>query len=77
MLRNNGDGTFRGCSTFEGAAGLRDFAWADLDQDGDPDAAFLDAKGLVHIYTNERSGRFRRSPAPEGLGASSPWRSPT
>ncbi len=70
VLRNNGDGTFTSTQTFEGIAGLRDFAWADLDQDGDPDAALQDAKGIVHIYTNERSGRFRALPGLEGLGAS-------
>ena len=38
---------------------LRDFVWADLDQDGDPDAALLDARGEVRVYANERTGRFQ------------------
>ena len=41
VLRNNGDGTFSTFDPFEGATDLRDFAWADLDADGDPDAALL------------------------------------
>ena len=56
------------CRPFEGATDLRDFAWADLDGDGDPDAALLDARGGLRIYTNERAGRFQPRPGPEGLG---------
>ena len=44
---------------FEGVAALRDFAWADLDGDGDPDAALLDARGQLAVFTNERAGQFR------------------
>ena len=76
MLRNNGDGTFVSCRPFEGATDLRDFAWADFDGDGDPDAALLDARGGSGSISNERAGRFQSRPNPEGLGASSPWRSP-
>jgi tetratricopeptide (TPR) repeat protein len=67
VLRNNGDGSFSPVQPFGLVAALRDFAWADLDQDGDPDAAFLDAKGIVHVYTNERAGQFRLRP---GMGDS-------
>lgn len=70
VLRNNGDGTFRAISPFEGAADLRDFAWADLDGDGDPDAATLDARGAIRVFTNERAGRFSPLPPPKGLEAS-------
>ncbi|HEX8201608.1 MAG TPA: tetratricopeptide repeat protein, partial [Isosphaeraceae bacterium] len=38
VLRNHGDGTFGVLHPFAGVAGLRDFAWADVDADGDPDA---------------------------------------
>ncbi|HKR00393.1 MAG TPA: FG-GAP-like repeat-containing protein, partial [Pyrinomonadaceae bacterium] len=40
-LRNNGDGTFSATPAFEGSSNLRDFLWADLDADGDADAALL------------------------------------
>ena len=69
VLRNNGDGTFAVVQPFEGVLGLRDFAWADLDQDGDPDAALLDSEGIVHFYANERAGRFGRRRGLEELGA--------
>lgn len=69
VLRNNGDGTFKAIQPFDGVTGLRDFKWADLDQDGDPDAALLDAHGVVHVYTNERAGRFQLKSGLEGLGS--------
>jgi tetratricopeptide (TPR) repeat protein len=69
VLRNNGDGTFRAIQPFEEATGLRDFAWADLDQDGDPDAALLNAHSALLIYTNERAGRFQPRRGLDGLGA--------
>ena len=69
VLRNNGDGGFSPVQPFEGVTGLREFVWADLDRDGDPDAAVLDAKGVVHVYANERSGRFRLRTAMGDPGA--------
>ena len=68
VLRNNGDGTFKAIQPFEESTGLRDFVWADLDQDGDPDAALLDAHGALLIHTNERAGRFQPRRAPDGQG---------
>jgi Flp pilus assembly protein TadD len=62
-LRNNGDGTFTEARLFEGSTGLRDFLWADVDADGDADAALLDARGL-QVYTNERGGQFRARTMP-------------
>src|ERR1700723_4550495 len=41
VLRNNGDGTFTPIHPFPGITGLRAFAWADFDGDGNPDAALL------------------------------------
>src|ERR1700723_2428612 len=41
VLRNNGDGTFTPIHPFPGVTGLRAFAWADFDGDGNPDAALL------------------------------------
>lgn len=62
-LRNNGDGTFTEARIFEGSTGLRDFLWADIDADGDADAALLDSRGL-QVYTNERGGQFRARAMP-------------
>ena len=69
VLRNNGDGTFFLLQPFPTVTGARDFTWADLDLDGDPDAAFLDAEGKVHVFRNEQGGAFRPWPTPMELGA--------
>src|SRR5262249_34177532 len=60
LLRNNRDGTFRALPIFPGVEGLRAFAWGDLDNDGAPDAALVDARGKLHVFANESSGQFRR-----------------
>jgi len=52
VLRNNGDGTFLEIHPFNGIAGMRGFAWADLDGDGNPDAAVIDAAGKLHVFSN-------------------------
>jgi Tfp pilus assembly protein PilF len=67
VLRNNGDGTFTDIRPFAGVSGLRGFAWADLDGDGNPDAAIIDAGGRLHTFMNERQGQFRERPLPTGL----------
>ena len=61
VLRNNGDGGFDVQRPFEGVSALRDFVWADLDGDGDPDAALLDVQGRLNVFTNERTGQFARA----------------
>jgi tetratricopeptide (TPR) repeat protein len=68
LLRNNRDGTFTPTeiAAFKDVDGARAFAWADLDNDGAPDAAFLDEKGKLHVFANERSGQFKAWPLPEG-----------
>lgn len=58
ILRNNGDGTFTDIQPFTGVSGLTDFAWADLDADGDPDAALIDGGAKLHVFSNERQGQF-------------------
>ena len=64
VLRNNGDGTFLAIHPFTGVSGMRGFAWADVDGDGNPDAALIDGAGKLHIFMNERQGQFRERPLP-------------
>ncbi|HEX4486559.1 MAG TPA: FG-GAP-like repeat-containing protein [Terriglobales bacterium] len=59
VLRNNGDGTFLPTHPFEGISGIRGFAWADVDGDGNPDAAIIDGASHLHIFINQRQGQFR------------------
>jgi hypothetical protein len=66
-LQNNGDGTWKQVVPFPGAGGLRDFAAADLNGDGVPDAALIDASGKLIVFVNQRAGQFRRTE----LGAAS------
>src|SRR5207302_1756571 len=68
LLRNNGDGTFKALAAFGGVQGARAFVWADLDNDGAPDAAFLDAAGKLHVFANDRSGQFSSWPLPDNRG---------
>lgn len=67
VLRNNGDGTFAEQRPFAGIASLRGFAWSDLDGDGVPDAALLDAEGTVHVALNLRGGVFREESLPADI----------
>jgi Tfp pilus assembly protein PilF len=64
VLRNNGDGTFTPIHPFPGVSGLRAFAWADFDGDGNPDAALVDGAGRLHVFHNERQAQFRELPLP-------------
>jgi Tfp pilus assembly protein PilF len=69
VLRNNQDGTFQELkNVFPQVAAVRAFVWADLDNDGMPDAVFLDAAGQLHLFSNERQGQFAPWPAPADLG---------
>lgn len=63
-LRNNGDGTFTPQRPFPGVTDARGFAWVDLERSGNPDAVFLDARGGIAVFTNERGGVFRLGPQP-------------
>ena len=67
VLRNNGDSTFLEIHPFGGVSGLQGFAWADLDADGDPDAALIDGGGKLHVFSNERQGQFRERSLPASL----------
>src|SRR5215212_9112800 len=64
VLRNNGDGTFTDTQPFAGISGLTNFAWADLDTDGDPDAALIDGAAKLHVFSNERQGQFTERSVP-------------
>src|ERR1700734_141454 len=67
VLRNNGDDTFIPIHPFAGISGVRGFAWADFDGDGNPDAAIIDGTGRLHVFMNERQGQFRERALPAGL----------
>jgi len=64
VLRNNGDDTFTAIHPFAGVSGLRAFAWADFDGDGNPDAALVDGAGHLHVFHNERQAQFRELSLP-------------
>jgi hypothetical protein len=68
VLRNNGDGTFLPEHPFAGISGVRGFAWADVDGDGNPDAAIIDRADKLHVFMNERQGQFRERVLPNTLG---------
>ena len=60
VLRNNGDETWRRIEPFDGITGVQAFAWADFDQDADPDAAFVDGSGSLAVFLNRQAGMFTR-----------------
>ncbi len=66
VLQNNGDGTFIARPLFETVDGLRAFVWADLDGDGIPDAAALDAAGRLHALRNTLAWSYAPMMPPEG-----------
>lgn len=67
VLRNNGDGTFTPIHPFPGISGIRQFVWADLTGDGNPDAAIIDGSGRLHVFINQRAGKFTERPVPREL----------
>ncbi len=68
VLRNNGDRTFaEQRQPFAGVSDIRGFVWADLDGEGVPDAAFLQADGRVRVYLNQRGGAFTEAALPADL----------
>jgi len=69
VLRNNGDGTFLPTHPFAAVSGLRQFVWADIYGDGNPDAALIDGAGRLHVFINDRSGKFHEQGVPTGLSA--------
>jgi Flp pilus assembly protein TadD len=67
VLRNNGDGTFAPIHPFAGVSGIQQFAWADLNGDGNPDAALIDGSGRLRVFLNQRAGKFAEAKLPETL----------
>ena len=64
VARNNGDGTFTRQEPLEWVDGVIDFAWGDLDADGDPDPVLLGTSGQLGGWTNEREAQFVRLDLP-------------
>ncbi|HET6567351.1 MAG TPA: FG-GAP-like repeat-containing protein, partial [Rhodothermales bacterium] len=64
VLRNNIGEAFEPIHPFDGVSGLRGFAWADFDGDGDPDAALIDGAGSLHVIVNDRNGIFHPQALP-------------
>ncbi len=62
-LQNNGNGTFSPRYPFKGVMNVRGFSWVDLENEGNPDACFLDSTGKIHVFTNLRSGIFQQRPS--------------
>jgi len=69
VLRNNGDGTFAVVKPFTGVDGAVAFAAADVDEDGVPDAAFIDRNGKLAVFHNERLGSYRLREVPAELAS--------
>ncbi|MGB6725186.1 MAG: FG-GAP-like repeat-containing protein [Terracidiphilus sp.] len=67
VLRNNGDGTFKPIHPFAAITGIRQFVWADLNGDGNPDASLIDGAGHLHVFINQRLGNFVELALPESF----------
>jgi tetratricopeptide (TPR) repeat protein len=65
VLRNNYDGTWLPQSLFAGVSAVRAVVQADFDNDGAADVALLDAAGRLHLFKNQRSGKFVRWNMPD------------
>lgn len=61
VLQNDGAGAWLPAGPFAGVPSARAFVWTDVDDDGDPDAAFIDGSGAVRVFDNLQGGRFAAS----------------
>ncbi len=59
VLRNNGDTTFAVIEPFRGVEGLKAFSSADINGDSAPDVVMIDRNGGLHLFDNERLGKYR------------------
>ncbi|HET7103957.1 MAG TPA: FG-GAP-like repeat-containing protein [Terracidiphilus sp.] len=64
VLRNNGDGTFTVIHPFAAISGIHQFVWADMNEDGLADASLLDGEGHLHVFLNQREGKYVEVPVP-------------
>jgi tetratricopeptide (TPR) repeat protein len=64
-LQNRGANTFSPIPVFTEVKGARAFAYGDLDNEGTPDACFVDSRGQLFVYRNQRSGHFTLIPSIE------------
>ena len=67
VLRNNGDRTFSVIHPFKGVDGLIQFASADIDADGVPDAAIIDRNGKLQVFSNKRLGQYSQREIPTSV----------
>jgi len=67
VLRNNADGTYAIVHPFPGVNSMVAFVSADIDGDGTPDVAMVDAAGNLFAFINQRLGLFRPVALPQGL----------
>ncbi|HUF03704.1 MAG TPA: FG-GAP-like repeat-containing protein [Aridibacter sp.] len=64
VLRNQADGKFSRSNPFSNVENAVDFVFGDFDADGDSDAAFLDVRGTLSVFANERGTLFRSIKVP-------------
>ena len=69
VARNNADDSFKVVTPFANVSEVRELVYADLDGEGTPDVAMLDAQGRLHLFANERAGQFRAWNPPADLGS--------
>ncbi|HET6384978.1 MAG TPA: FG-GAP-like repeat-containing protein [Armatimonadota bacterium] len=69
ILRNNENGTWTPARPFSGIDGVRSFAWGLLNAEAAPEFAFIDAKGRLTVFQNDRSGHYLALALPTSVGS--------